>query len=104
MGSTKVVNLEALTYAGNLDALALKQDHPDQLFIRGNIGERVLVSELLSEHCPGPIVNLAAESHVDRSIVGVAWPVDEPVLSIKDPSALPLREIRANLLLRYRKD
>ncbi len=98
-----MVNLEALTNAGNLDALAPNLDHPGHLFIRGNIGERVLVSELLSERCPGPIVNLAAESHVDRSIVGVAWPVDEPVLSIKGPSALPLREIRANLLPRYRK-
>ncbi|MBV6670532.1 MULTISPECIES: dTDP-glucose 4,6-dehydratase [Xanthomonas] len=66
----RVINLDALTYAGNLNTLASIQDSPDHVFIQGNIGDRSLVSELLAKHRPNAVLNFAAESHVDRSIEG----------------------------------
>ncbi|MFQ5482103.1 MAG: dTDP-glucose 4,6-dehydratase, partial [Nitrospinaceae bacterium] len=63
-----VVNLDALTYAGNLDTLAAVKDHPGHVFIHGDIRDRALVKRLLEEHRPRYVVNFAAESHVDRSI------------------------------------
>ena len=66
----KVVNLDALTYAGNLDTLASIQDNPLHVFAHGDIGDRDLVARLLAEHQPDAVVNFAAESHVDRSIDG----------------------------------
>ena len=66
----KVVNLDALTYAGNLDTLASVQDNPLHVFAHGDIGDRDLVARLLAEHQPDAVVNFAAESHVDRSIDG----------------------------------
>ncbi len=66
----RVVNLDALTYAGNLDTLAPLQGEPGHVFVRGDIGDRALVARLLAEHRPDAIVNFAAESHVDRSIDG----------------------------------
>src|SRR5690348_15926765 len=71
-GGYRVVNLDALTYAGNLDTLAPLKDHPNHVFVRGDIGDRALVESLLGEHLPAAIVNFAAESHVDRSIDGPA--------------------------------
>jgi dTDP-glucose 4,6-dehydratase len=66
----KVVNLDALTYAGNLDTLASIKDNPLHVFAHGDIGDRSLVARLLAEHTPDAVVNFAAESHVDRSIDG----------------------------------
>jgi dTDP-glucose 4,6-dehydratase len=66
----KIVNLDALTYAGNLDTLASVQDNPLHVFVQGDIGDRDLVARLLAEHQPDAVVNFAAESHVDRSIDG----------------------------------
>lgn len=63
-----VVNLDALTYAGNLDSLPAKHEH--HRFVHGDIRDKELVSRLLREHRPTAIVNFAAESHVDRSIDG----------------------------------
>jgi dTDP-glucose 4,6-dehydratase len=68
----RVVNLDALTYAGNLDTLASVQSHPDHVFVHGSIDDRPLVDRLLAEHRPRAIINFAAESHVDRSIDGPA--------------------------------
>ena len=68
----RVVNLDALTYAGNLDTLASLKDDPAHVFVQGDIGDRALVARLLAEHRPDAIVNFAAESHVDRSIDGPA--------------------------------
>ena len=67
-----VVNLDALTYAGNLDTLASLKDDPRHVFVHGGIGDAELVGRLLAEHRPDAIVNFAAESHVDRSIDGPA--------------------------------
>ena len=65
-----VVNLDALTYAGNLQNLASLQGHPGHAFVKGDIGDRALVDSLLATHQPRAIVHFAAESHVDRSIHG----------------------------------
>lgn len=68
----RVINLDKLTYAGNLESLADVQAHPRHVFVRGDIGDRPLVESLLQEFQPAAIINLAAESHVDRSITGPA--------------------------------
>lgn len=68
----RVVNLDALTYAGNLDTLAALRGDPRHVFVHGDIGDAALVRRLLDEHRPAAIVNFAAESHVDRSIDGPA--------------------------------
>ncbi|WP_347255923.1 dTDP-glucose 4,6-dehydratase [Brachymonas denitrificans] len=65
-----VVNLDKLTYAGNLESLASLQGDPRHIFVRGDIGDRSLVDRLLIEHHPRAVINFAAESHVDRSIHG----------------------------------
>ncbi len=67
-GGFEVVNLDALTYAGNAETLAPILDDPNHVFVEGNIGDRALVGRLLAEHRPDAIVNFAAETHVDRSI------------------------------------
>ncbi len=67
-----VVNLDMLTYAGNLDTLATLKGNPRHVFAEGDIGDRALVAKLLAAHKPDAVVNFAAESHVDRSIDGPA--------------------------------
>lgn len=66
----RVINLDALTYAGNLHTLASIEDDPNHVFVQGDIGDRTLVARLLDEHQPEAVLNFAAESHVDRSIDG----------------------------------
>ena len=65
-----VINLDKLTYAGNLENLASLKDNPNHIFVQGDIGDKALVAKLLALHRPRAIVNFAAESHVDRSIHG----------------------------------
>jgi dTDP-glucose 4,6-dehydratase len=65
-----VINLDKLTYAGNLENLAGLQGDARHVFVRGDIGDSALTGRLLAEHRPRAVVNLAAESHVDRSIHG----------------------------------
>ncbi|WP_243055513.1 dTDP-glucose 4,6-dehydratase [Pseudomonas sp. BP01] len=65
-----VVNLDKLTYAGNLQTLSSLQGDKRHIFVHGDIGDSELVARLLQEHQPRAIVNFAAESHVDRSIHG----------------------------------
>ncbi|OYO30703.1 dTDP-glucose 4,6-dehydratase [Janthinobacterium sp. PC23-8] len=65
-----VVNLDVLTYAGNLDTLSTLEGDRRHLFVHGDIGDSALMAKLLAEHQPRAIVNFAAESHVDRSIHG----------------------------------
>ncbi|HHW4683637.1 MAG TPA: dTDP-glucose 4,6-dehydratase [Xylella sp.] len=64
----RVINLDALTYAGHLKTLAALDGCPDHVFVHGDIGDRVLVARLLDQHQPDAVLNFAAESHVDRSI------------------------------------
>ena len=68
--SESVVNLDKLTYAGNLETLASLQDNPHHVFVKGDIGDAALVSQWLQTHQPRAVINFAAESHVDRSIHG----------------------------------
>ncbi|MFE1570443.1 dTDP-glucose 4,6-dehydratase [Comamonas odontotermitis] len=65
-----VVNLDKLTYAGNLHNLHSLQGDDRHIFVQGDIGDRALLDKLLAEHKPRAIVHFAAESHVDRSIHG----------------------------------
>jgi dTDP-glucose 4,6-dehydratase len=65
-----VVNLDLLTYAGNLENLKELEGDPRHQFVRGNIGDRSLVANLLADTKPRAVINFAAESHVDRSIHG----------------------------------
>ncbi|WP_371372008.1 dTDP-glucose 4,6-dehydratase [Sporomusa aerivorans] len=66
----RLINLDKLTYAGNLDSLAAVLEHPRHIFVKGSIEDRALISQLLEEYSPDGVVHLAAESHVDRSIDG----------------------------------
>lgn len=66
----KIVNLDKLTYAGNLQNLSSLMGNPRHIFVHGDIGDIQLVSRLLAQHQPRAIINFAAESHVDRSIHG----------------------------------
>jgi len=65
-----VVNLDKLTYAGNLDSLRSLDGDARHIFVHADIGDRERVAALLAEHQPRAILNFAAESHVDRSIHG----------------------------------
>lgn len=75
-----VVNLDQLTYAGNLDTLRPLEGNPRHVFAHGDIGDRALVAALLTTHHPNAVVNFAAESHVDRSIDGPAAFIDTNVV------------------------
>ncbi|MBK6897832.1 MAG: dTDP-glucose 4,6-dehydratase [bacterium] len=67
-GGDRVVNLDLLTYAGNLENLAGCEDRPDYRFVRGDVRDRALLDRLLAEERIEAVVHFAAESHVDRSI------------------------------------
>jgi len=69
-GLDTLVNLDLLTYAGNIANLAAAEYDTRYHFVHGNIGDRELVAELLTRHEIAAVVNFAAESHVDRSIDG----------------------------------
>jgi len=66
----KVIALDKLTYAGNLENLESVENNPNYLFIHGDIADAKLVAKILEKHQPRAIINFAAESHVDRSIHG----------------------------------
>jgi dTDP-glucose 4,6-dehydratase len=66
----QIINLDKLTYAGNLQNLAPLSQDSRHIFVKGDIGDTELVSQLLTQYQPRAILNLAAESHVDRSILG----------------------------------
>ncbi|CRH21479.1 dTDP-glucose 4,6-dehydratase [Carnobacterium maltaromaticum] len=65
----KIINLDLLTYAGNIHSLDDIKDNPNHIFVQGNITNRELVRHLVKEHSIDAFVNFAAESHVDRSIL-----------------------------------
>jgi len=68
----RVVVVDKLTYAGNLESLAEVADHPRFHFVKADIADRTAVDQILREHRPSAVLNLAAETHVDRSIDGPA--------------------------------
>ena len=65
-----IINLDKLTYAGNLENLSSLADDDRHVFVKGDIGDSALVAKMLATHQPRAIINFAAESHVDRSIHG----------------------------------
>jgi dTDP-glucose 4,6-dehydratase len=65
-----VLNLDKLTYAGNLENLASLQGDVRHVFVQGDVGDTALLAQLLAQHRPRAVLNFAAESHVDRSIHG----------------------------------
>jgi len=65
-----VLNVDKLTYAGNLETLSSLRDSKSHVFVQADIGDSALIDRLLAEHQPRAVVNFAAESHVDRSIHG----------------------------------
>jgi dTDP-glucose 4,6-dehydratase len=69
-GDEPVVNLDKLTYAGNLNNLRAVRNDPRHIFVQGDICDAALVERMLATHRPRAIIHFAAESHVDRSIVG----------------------------------
>ena len=66
----KVIALDKLTYAGNLENLKTAQNNVNYEFVQGDIGDSTLIAQLLQANQPRAIINFAAESHVDRSIHG----------------------------------
>lgn len=64
----RIINLDLLTYAGNLESLKQELDNPNHFFIQGNIGDTELIEKIIQEYSVDSIINFAAESHVDRSI------------------------------------
>ena len=76
----QVINLDKLTYAGNLDTLAPLAGNPRHVFVQGDIGDQDLVSRLLADYAVDTLVNFAAESHVDRSIDGPAAFIETNIL------------------------
>lgn len=83
----EVVNLDALTYAGNLGSVAEVANDPRYRFVHGDIRDRELLARVFREHRPGAVMHLAAESHVDRSIHG-------PVAFIASRETRPRRSPR----------
>jgi len=66
----KIINIDKLTYAGNLDSLLDVADNSNYVFVQGDIADRCLIERLLNEYQPEAVIHFAAESHVDRSIDG----------------------------------
>ena len=70
--TVRIINLDKLTYAGNLDSLQSVEKEPRYVFVRGDIAQRATVDRVIAEYEPAAVVHFAAESHVDRSIEGPA--------------------------------
>ena len=70
LGRARIINMDLLTYAGNLMNLESLREDPDYVFVLGDIGDRELVRDILEKYRPQAVINFAAESHVDRSIDG----------------------------------
>lgn len=68
--AARIVNLDKLTYAGNLSNLATLRDDPNHIFVHGDIADRDLVRDIFQQYQPEAVIHFAAESHVDRSIHG----------------------------------
>ena len=69
LGDVSIVNIDKLTYAGNSENLSDVEGASSYTFVKGDIGDSGLINELLIKHKPRAVINFAAESHVDRSIV-----------------------------------
>ena len=76
----RVINLDALTYAGNLESLQGVKDHARYRFVHGDIRDGQLLQQLFNQYQPNAVMHLAAESHVDRSIDGPAAFIDTNIM------------------------
>src|SRR5580698_8014363 len=93
----RVVNLDKLTYAGNLENLTSVAENPRYRFVHGDICDQAFVDSLVAEEKPDAIVHFAAESHVDRSILS-----PEPVIQTNLRGTFTLLEgARKNRLARF---
>ena len=93
-GAERVINLDKLTYSGNLRSLDEIADHPNYRFVRGDISDEDAVVELLAAERIGRIIHLAAESHVDRSIDGPAIFLETNILGTFRLLSAALRHFR----------
>ena len=103
--SARIINLDALTYAGNRDTLKALENNPEHVFMHGEIGNRALVDSILREYQPSAILNFAAESHVDRSIDGPAAFVQTNVvgtLALLEATIAYWRAMAPNLAAEFR--
>ncbi len=95
-GRARIVNLDKLTYAGHPENLAALAGDSGHVFVHGDIGDEALVGRLLAEHRVTAVVNLAAESHVDRSILGPQAFIDTNVVGTHNLLAAALEYWRAH--------
>jgi dTDP-glucose 4,6-dehydratase len=101
----RVVNLDALTYAGNLDNLSSLKENRAHVFVHGSILDGELVANLFAQHRPDAVVHFAAESHVDRSISGPAAFVETNVagtLTMLQAALKHWRELEGEAAERFR--
>ena len=91
----RVVNLDALTYAGNIDNLASLEGNEMHTFVHGSILDGALLASLLAEHKPDAIVHFAAESHVDRSILGPSAFIETNIVGTFTLLEAALKHMRA---------
>ena len=82
--SYRIINLDSLTYAGNLESLTCLEANPNHEFVHGDIRDSELISKLLIEHKPDAVMHFAAESHVDRSIGAPAQFIETNVLGTQN--------------------
>ena len=85
----QIINLDLLTYAGNLETLKPVEDKPNYKFVHGDIADRDFVFKLFEEEKPDIVVNFAAESHVDRSITDPEAFVRTNVMGIRRSAVRP---------------
>jgi len=80
----KIINLDNLTYAGNMENLVSVEKNPNYIFVRGDISDRAVTDKIFKEHQVEYVINFAAESHVDRSILGAKIFVETNVLGTQN--------------------
>ena len=97
----QIINLDLLTYAGNLETLKPVEDKPNYKFVHGDIADRDFVFKLFEEEKPDVVVNFAAESHVDRSITDPER-LSAPMSWERPRCWMPAAPMELNVIIRYR--
>ena len=96
----EIINLDLLTYAGNLENLKLVEDKPNYRFVKGDIADRKFIFDLFEKEKPDVVVNFAAESHVDRSITDPEAFVRTNVMGTL-PYWMPAVLMASSVIIRY---
>ena len=86
-----IINLDLLTYAGNLENLKSIEKAPNYTFIKGDICDRLLIKEIFEKHAIDAVIHLAAESHVDRSIVSPSDFIQTNIVGTHTPLEVSMR-------------